>query len=394
MSATQSERPARDPWRDPFPISAIHEQARIVHEVGLKVRPQVEQVITPELAGRIRHVYITGCGDSYFVGLAARLAFEKYAGITTEPIEALEFSRYVADYVPADSLVISISNSGSVARTVETALYARAQGATSIGITGTAGSPLAAAVGHVLIQNIPELTEDWGPYGVGSLSLGNFHATLVTLLQIAFRLGALRQHISQDDVNDGLATVDSAAPMIAATCERNDKTAEELAAALWNLETFCIIGGGPSYAVALFGMAKLLEQPQLNGVAQGLEEWAHEQYFLVRPNATAVFVVCPPGRSRDRAIEQIHGIRDMGGIAIAICDSDDTEIQSLASHSLRVYGRLPEEFSSLTYVVPSELFAMHLHRIKGRPPMIPPYSVEQQRDINYRQIFHSDIQRP
>jgi fructoselysine-6-P-deglycase FrlB-like protein len=39
-------------------------------------------------------VVITGCGDSYFSGIATRLAFEAYAGVSAQPTEALEFARY------------------------------------------------------------------------------------------------------------------------------------------------------------------------------------------------------------------------------------------------------------------------------------------------------------
>ena len=36
-----------------------------------------------------------------------------------EPVESLEFSRYLVAYLPTDSFVFGVSNSGTVSRTIE-----------------------------------------------------------------------------------------------------------------------------------------------------------------------------------------------------------------------------------------------------------------------------------
>src|SRR5262245_10659195 len=58
--------------------------------------------------------YLVGCGDSWYCGMSTRLAFEAWAGVSTEALQALEFSRYWSAYAPADSLVVALSNSGRV----------------------------------------------------------------------------------------------------------------------------------------------------------------------------------------------------------------------------------------------------------------------------------------
>ena len=45
-------------------------------------------------------IYLVGCGDSHYSGLATRLAFERWSGIPTEALESLEFSRYVVEHAP------------------------------------------------------------------------------------------------------------------------------------------------------------------------------------------------------------------------------------------------------------------------------------------------------
>ena len=71
----------------------------------------------------IKRIVITGCGDSHMAGVAAELAFEKYAGIPTDPMRANTAGRYASPYslsfFPRNPLVIGISVSGTVTRTRE-----------------------------------------------------------------------------------------------------------------------------------------------------------------------------------------------------------------------------------------------------------------------------------
>src|SRR5438128_2524260 len=88
-------------------------------------------------------VYLVGCGDSHYAGLATRFAFERWSGIPTEALESLEFSRYAIESAPPDALVIAVSNSGRVVRTVECARVAEERGIQSLGLTYNPQSPLA-----------------------------------------------------------------------------------------------------------------------------------------------------------------------------------------------------------------------------------------------------------
>src|SRR5919201_5233065 len=92
--------------------------------------------------GQPSRVYLVGCGDSHYAGLATRFAFERWAGIPTEALESLEFSRYAIESAPADALVIAVSNSGRVVRTVECARVANERGIAPPGLTHHPASSL------------------------------------------------------------------------------------------------------------------------------------------------------------------------------------------------------------------------------------------------------------
>jgi glucosamine 6-phosphate synthetase-like amidotransferase/phosphosugar isomerase protein len=126
-------------------------------------------------------------------------------------------------------------------------------------------------------------------------------------------------------------------------------------------------------------------------VAQNLEEWAHLQFFFTRPDGIPIFVLVPPGFSRDRAIEQIRGMQNLGGTVIAICSHADAEIQELVTDTLLIQGDLPEDYTPWVYGVTGQLLAITLMDLKGQPPIPPPYSFKQMMQVNFNQIYASQI---
>jgi glucosamine--fructose-6-phosphate aminotransferase (isomerizing) len=222
------------------------------------------------------------------------------------------------------------------------------------------------------------------------LGLGNFAASLISLYLLAFRFGELTGRITAaeaENLRNQLAGLES---VLDATAAANEDLAKRVADRFWNADAFYFLGGGPNYASALFSAAKLFEQPHLNGVPIELEEWAHEQYFLTRPGVP-VFVIAPAGRAHDRAQEQIRGARDMGATVIGICDSEDEVTRAAVDVVLPVVGSIPEEFSPLAYVIPQMLVATALHQLRGRPPLVAEFSLDKMMQVNFRQIFHSQI---
>ena len=97
-------------------IAGIEAQESYLREAPFVLYEQLKRLAISERPSR---VYLTGCGDSWYCGMATRFAFEEWAGIATEPSQAMEFSRYLVHHAPTDALVVAISNSGRVSRTIE-----------------------------------------------------------------------------------------------------------------------------------------------------------------------------------------------------------------------------------------------------------------------------------
>jgi glucosamine--fructose-6-phosphate aminotransferase (isomerizing) len=314
-------------------------------------------------------VYLTGCGDSHYAGLAVRHAFEAWSGIPTQALPALELARYDVEFAPPGSWAVCVSNSGKVVRTVEAAANARAHGLRAIGVTYDPESRLAEAAEVTL----PYRYDDPG-FGPGTISyvasLGALYALAVHAAELAGRTASI----------DG---IEAAAGASLATIELAEPVAGRLGRETPAETKVDVVGGGPSLGSAWFGRAKLIEAAHGPGGAHELEEWAHEEFFCSGPG-TMTIVVAPPGASHDRAVEQLAAARATGATAVAVCPQD-APAASEADHVLPVAGDTPEELTPLTYCVPLELFAYHFASSKGL--VMLGFDEEWRRQLNFRQIF-------
>jgi glutamine---fructose-6-phosphate transaminase (isomerizing) len=330
--------------------------------------------------GRPSRIYLVGCGDSHYCGLATRFAFERWSGIPTEALESLEFSRYALESAPSDALVVAVSNSGRVARTVECALFAGQRGVRSLGITYAADSRLAQTASMLL----PWSYEDVG-FGPGTLS---YLASLVALYAVALRLAVETGRLEHSEVAERLDVIAATGDAVEDTIEACRPAARDLALAIEPTHALSVIGGGPNYGTALFGMAKFIEAAAFNAVGQELEEWAHEQYFCTGPGAHTL-VIATPGASLDRSREQLRAVRDVGGRAVAICDQTDAETMSAADAVLPVTSAPVELLSPIVNAIPLELAALAFAQRLGRTML--GFDDERRREVNFRQIFDSTI---
>lgn len=325
-------------------------------------------------------IYLIGCGDSHYCGLAARLAFERWTGIPTEPVESLEFSRYAVDHAPAGSWAVCVSNSGRVTRTVEAAIFARRHDLVPVALTYDRKSRLAQSSDVALDFGY----EDVG-FGPGTLS---YMASLTGLYAVALRAAELAGTSNAESADRRLAAVAAQAEVVEATMAACQPLALQLGRDIPAGAPIYILGAGPNYGTALFGMAKFIEAAALPAVGQELEEWAHEQYFCTHPG-TYTLVIAPPGASNDRAREQLRAVRAVGGTAIAICDSADSETAAFADHVLPVPGLGDEALSPVACCVPVELLAYHYATSKGATML--GFDDPNRMEVNFRQIFGSQM---
>lgn len=357
--------------------SGIEGQASLLAVAPDALYSEVAEILTGPPPSRL---YFVGCGDSYYCGLAARYAVERWAGVSAEALESLEFSRYALHGAPDDALVVAVSNSGEVARTVECLRFADERGLPTLGVTYNPTSRLAASTNRVLRYDYRDVG-----FGPGTMS---YVASVLSLLVTGLRVAELRGRLDGAGVDAELRRIADIATVVEHTIAACEKPAAALGARLRDDDDVFFLGGGPNYGTALFAMAKMIESSRHNSVGQELEEWAHEQYFCCR-EGTYTVVLAPPGAALDRAREQLQAVRDVGGTAVAVCAGDDDETAALADVVLPVVGEVDELLSPLAYCVPVELLAYHF-AVAGGKVMLG-FDDAHRKEVNFRQIFRSRI---
>ena len=237
----------------------------------------------------------------------------KATGRFCEPVESLEFSRYLVNDLPPDSFVFGMSNSGTVSRTIEGVRLARERGAWTFAVTVSADNNLARTAETLLKVNAPPNIKEQ-PDGTRVVTPGSvtYTASMLGLFIASIALGERIGHLDQTKSRARCSPICAPCPK---PWRRPTRTvsalAPEIAGSFTKDRKTVILGGGPNYATAYFGMAKWFESLTRPCHYSELEEWAHEQYFFTDEN-TDTIIMLPPGAGRDRGLEQAQAARDMG----------------------------------------------------------------------------------
>ena len=383
-AAAATARPGRaataPPGQDDYGIETMNQEIATIPDViaGQLADPGGHvRELAGWLDGRgIEHLYLTGCGDSAFAGLAATLAFRRHSRLSVHAVHALDLARYDVRYLPEASAVLAISYSGQVGRTIEAAQQAAAFGVPVIALTGQADGPLAAAADRILPIEVPTLGFSPGT--------STYIGMLCTLIELA------RRTLRDSEADGGEALRDACeqlAGQAAKTLDGCHDGAADLAARMTSARFVTFLGAGPNEATARFGAAKLFEASQQVALATNVEEWAHEEYFITRPG-DPVIVVAPAGAARDRAWEILSELEFIGADVTVISDLEPPG----RAAALRLAAGAPEELSPVLAALPLAQLGFHLARLAGKRSYNFPS--EQARDEHYATIHRATFGDP
>ena len=159
----------------------------------------VRNVLSPLEFRSLHRVYTTGDGDSYHASMAAEMAFESIAKITCEPMSAMRFLEYGADYMkcsfPNDTLVVGISASGRTMRVAQG--LERANGVSDYLITAVLSGDVDGKIGEQADRKISVKLPDKGR----SPGVRTYNASLMGLILLAIRIGEVQDRYHQSEAN-------------------------------------------------------------------------------------------------------------------------------------------------------------------------------------------------
>lgn len=301
---------------------------------------------------RVRRVVFAACGTSWHAALVGEYLIERLAHLPVEVEYASEF-RYRNAPLDDRTLVFVLSQSGETADTLGALREAKRCGHPTLAIVNTVGSTIAReADGGIYLHCGPE---------VGVASTKAFTAQVMVMTLLALYLGRLR-HMA---FTDGLAVIEAiegvpdALNRVLATEPTIAAAAETVAPA----RNALFLGRDLHFPVALEGALKLKEISYIHAEGYPTAEMKHGPIALVDPETPCVFVA-PRGSLHAKTLSNVEEVRARHGRVISVGTEGDDELARLSDVFLPIPD-VPEVVQPLLAVVPLQLLAYHVARLRG-----------------------------
>lgn len=313
-------------------------QADAIRGVALALRARPPQ-----------RLYLTGCGDSLAVMIASRVLLEEMFGVPCEPVQALEMAYYARQPLDTTALVIGLSSSGETPRTVEAMVVARAMGAQTLALTNTAGSTMMREADHTLFIHAER--KGWPTQ--------SSTAAIALIVALALEYGAARG-LPPARIRELRLALDRIPEQIAEAIGELEPQIKAIAVAHLHRRMYLFAGGGPSFACAFLGAAKVKECTPDHAMAIPLEEYHHYQS---QKAGDPLFLIAPNGLSVPRALDTAEEGMRCGGSVYVVTAADNATFDTAATEIIRLPPMI-ERLSPLVYTIPTQLFAYHLAMAK------------------------------
>jgi glucosamine--fructose-6-phosphate aminotransferase (isomerizing) len=342
-----------------YMLKEIHEQPRALADTlegRLGGGRLLEAAFGPGAAAvfdRVRAVQIVACGTSYHAGMVARYWMEALAGLPCWVEVASEF-RYRRHVVPAETLFVTISQSGETADTLAALRVARELGyAHSLAICNVPESSLVRESELVLMTRA-------GPE-IGVASTKAFTTQLVALLLLVIALG--RRHRLDEAAERALVGQLLSLPVKVERVLELDPAIALLAEAFADKHHALYLGRGDHYPVALEGALKLKEISYIHAEAYPAGELKHGPLALVDDDMPVV-AVAPNNELLEKLKSNLHEVRARGGRLYVFADPG---AGLAAGPGVEVIEVAPtdEVIAPIVYTVPLQLLAYHVAVLRG-----------------------------
>ena len=311
-----------------------------------------------ETCTAVKRIYIVGCGDSHHAPVGAELAFHQLTGVPTQALSSLPFSRYTAGYLPATgpktNLVIGVSVSGMVSRTIEALDMARQAGAVTVALTGNPSGPFGQVAEKVFETAVPPLPDELA--GMTVPGIRSYLASQIALYLAAIRIAEVRGAMTTRAADAERALLAGLADVMEETIQVCEPIADELAGRWREATMFEFVGSGPLYGVAMFSAAKVLEASGDAALAQETEEWAHLQYFISETNIPTI-LLSANSFDADRMAEVARAAQSIKRPLALVSTADASEIRQYVDTLLPIPRAVPERYAAIVYSIPGELLS-------------------------------------
>src|SRR4051812_7597387 len=356
LSADAAEK---GPYRH-FMLKEIHEQARSVANT-LQERVAngrlLEAAFGPlatEVFKRTRNVHIVACGTSYHAAATARYFIEQISKVPCAVDIASEY-RYRSPLVPADSLFVTISQSGETADTLAALRLAKQSGyLSSLAICNVPESSL------VRESELVMLTRAGPEIGVASTKAFTTQLTALSMLVVALAKNRTADAERERNLVQRLIEIPS---LIEKTLSL-DPVIYDLAKRFADKHHALFLGRGALSAIAMEGALKLKEISYIHAEAYAAGELKHGPLALVDADMP-VITVAPNNDLLEKLKSNLMEVRARGGELIVFADPESGITPSEGVTVINMPKHVSYFQAPIVYTVSLQLLSYHVAILKG-----------------------------
>ena len=341
-----------------YMLKEIHQQPDVVVDT-LEGRLGSDQVLEgafgPDAAAifdQVKAVQIIACGTSNNAGQVARYWMESLAKIPCQVEIASEF-RYRDTVLTADTLLVTISQSGETADTLEGLREAKRRGVKhSLVVCNVPESSLVRESELVLMTHA-------GPE-IGVASTKAFTTQLVALMLLTIVIG--RRHGLTAEQESELVQQLRKLPNEMRAVLSLEKQIERLASEFRDKNHALFLGRGMQFPVAQEGALKLKEISYIHAEAYPAGELKHGPLALVDEEMPVV-AVAPNDHLLEKLKSNIHEVQARGGRMFVFAD-EQVKVEGTDTTVIAVPGS-SNQLAAVLYTIPLQLLAYYVAVIKG-----------------------------
>jgi glucosamine--fructose-6-phosphate aminotransferase (isomerizing) len=335
-----------------FTWDEMWEQPEKVHLTLNQERQAIRDAAAQLGATSVERVILVGCGDSLASMVAVRRLYESLFGVPCEPVQALDFAYYYYLPITPHTLVIVLSSSGVTTRVVEALLIAKIKGAKTLALSNTAGSALMNEADRGVLIHAER--KGWPTQ--------SSTAAMAVLYQFGIELARILAQHKATEIDSLEESLNNTPTLIGEALHRHNDAISKLAEQEADHSLYLYAAGGPCFASAMFGAAKVKECSPDHAIAIPLEEYHH--YNSQKVNEP-LFLISPYGATIPRAIETAHEGKRVGGMIYSLVAEGDASLADTSDLQF-VLPRMDERLAPMVYTIPLQLFAYHVAMAKFR----------------------------
>jgi len=329
----------------------IGEQPEVLRRMLRDAAGDVAGVAAKLRSADIRHVIIAARGSSDNAARYAQYLFGAHNRMMVSLATPSLFTRYHAAPHMEGALVVGISQSGESPDLIAVVAEGRRQGCPTLAITNVEGSPLAQVADQAILLRAGEERS--------VAATKTYTAQLMALAMLSTELGQDTRHARE------LARVPE---FVAAAATVDDGALAAAAETLRGAGHGVVLGRGFNFATAFELALKAKELAHVAVEPYSSADFQHGPIALIE-NGFAAIVINAAGAVAGEVEALLRDVAGRGARPVVL--SNVPTSLALAASPIALPADMPEWLSPIPAIVPGQLLAFHLSRIRGLDPDQP-----------------------